>query len=154
MGLKEWRQRQLDRADAMTERADERVVRAKKREAQVKAESEVAQADRAAAHEAAVADALHARARVIGEDHDDLMARATALGMDGPVFRQPRGLLSTVGHLIVAEGTPAGEGRVDEYQAWRDRIVVEESMIAKQARGESLSRRDRVSLKLARMSSR
>lgn len=153
MGYKEWRQRQLDRVDGMTARADERVRRADQRVADLKVE----QADR---REQATADALddwcRRRAAALREDHDDLLARAGALGIPAPSpDRQMKGrLLSALGELVVADGAGGEGGTIDSYEGWRDRIVVEESMIAKQARGESLTMWDRAALRIARGSSK
>lgn len=158
MGYREWRERQGARIDAMTARADERVARA------VELESEQ-RASVAAAREARAADAADAqsswaegRARVLGEDHQSLMARAAAVGMGGPSPARPRqcggGVLGAVGELVVMDGAGVhGEPR-DPYREWRDRIVVEEMCAAKVARGEALSALDRASLRAARLSSR
>lgn len=63
-------------------------------------------------------------------------------------------LLSALGELVVADGAGGEGGTIDSYEGWRDRIVVEESMIAKQARGESLTMWDRAALRIARGSSK
>lgn len=140
----------------MTARADERVARA------VELESEQ-RASMAAAREARAADAAGAqqlwaegRARVLGEDHQSLIARAAAVGMGGPSPVRPRrgGVLGALGELAVMDGAGVhGEPR-DPYREWRDRIVVEEMCAAKVARGEALSVLDRASLRAARLSSR
>ena len=78
------------------------------------------------------------------------------MGIPAPLpDRQLRGRgLAALGELVVRDGAGVEGGTVDAYQAWRDRIVVEESMAAKVARGESLSWGDRLALRAARFGSR
>lgn len=160
MGFKEWRQRQLDRADAMTawaDRTDQRLAEEKEARAQEQAAREV-QAER---------DRLAARAAQLGEDHDDLVRRAKAVGMDeyvepapGLVERTNRvanGMrrLSPLASFTISDGlSESGTQEADPYAAWRNRIVIEEAAAAKLARGEQLSRLDRATLKLARITSK
>lgn len=153
MGYREWRERQIERVDAMTARADARVRRAEQREAEGKVERERARVER---QQDALSDWGRARARALGEDHDDLLARAAALGISAPSpDRRRRSLgLAALGELVVRNGSGVEGGTIGAYEAWRDRIVVEESMVAKEARGESLSRRDRAVLKIARGASK
>lgn len=132
----------------MQARADERAVRAERR-----AEVESAKAERASESTLSWAES---RARALGEDHEDLAARASALGIPLPSpDRRMRGRgLAALGELVVRDGSGVEGGTVDAYEAWRDRIIVEESMAAKVARGESLSLMDRAALKAARFGSR
>lgn len=139
----------------MTARADERVARAVAREDGQRASVAAARGARAADAQALWAEG---RARVLGEDHQSLMARAAAVGMGGPSPARPRqgggGVLGAAGELVVMDGAGVhGEPR-DRYREWRDRIVVEEMCAAKVARGEALSMLDRASLRAARLSPR
>lgn len=137
----------------MQARADERVVRAEQRAADARAEVESARSVRASESTLSWAES---RARALGEVHEDLVSRAEALGIPLPSpDRQMRGRgLAALGELVVRDGSGVEGGTVDAYEAWRDRIIVEESMVAKQARGESLSLMDRAALKAARFGSR
>lgn len=160
MGYKEWRQRQLDRADAMTAWADKTEGDlAKKKEARAQEQAaRVAQGERGR---------LAARASRLGEDHDDLVRRAKAVGMAEYVQPAP-GLIERSNRVanklrwaapfsVLTLANDLGDGgqqAPDAYESWRDRIVIEEAAAAKLARGEHLSRRDRAALKLARFTSK
>lgn len=153
MGYREWRERQL----AKTE---ERAAKLEARYAELDAKSKALDAERVKRREDATAEAqrewAQRRAAVLREDHDDLVRRSEALGIPVPSpDRQMRGRgLAALGELVVRDGSGVEGGTVDAYEAWRDRIIVEESMVAKQARGESLSLMDRAALKAARFGSR
>lgn len=161
MGFKEWRQRQLDRADAMTawaDKTDQRLAEEKEARAQEQAARE-AQGER---------DRLAARAAQLGEDHDDLVLRAKAVGMDEYVEPAPGLLertnrvangmrrLSPLASFAISDGLSESSTQdpPNPYEAWRNRIVIEEAAAAKLARGEQLSRLDRATLKLARFTSK
>lgn len=168
MGIKEWREKTLARIDAQADRFDAKAQELEAKSRRLEEESR----DR---REQAAVDGLeawrHERAASLGEDHEDLVQRAAALGMGVPVPRQPgkvegaalavtRGLDRIPGVSFVASLQMAQEGagtglvheEVDPYQAWRNRIVVEEQMVAKQAAGERLGTADRLLLKVARAS--
>ena len=157
MGLKSWRERQLARADALVARADrmDAALASEKAAREAKREAAKVEADRAR---------FESRARVLGESHAELSARAVAVGMspeprvsvlesramgDRGVF----GVAAAAGALLSFEDS-GGRGSHDPYRAWRDRIVVEERCALKVARGEELSVLDRASLKAARLASR
>lgn len=159
MGYKEWRQRQVDRADAMTAWADKTDQRlAEEKQARVQAQQ--------AREEQAKKDHLAARAARLGEDHDDLVRRAKAVGMDEYIQPDP-GLVDKASRVtaklwwaapLAALTNPiGGDGGTqtpDAYEAWRDRIVIEEAAAAKIARGEQLTRLELATLKLARHTSK
>lgn len=151
MGYTQWRERQNARIDAMTARADERAQRAKEHEQQVRAEVKASKVQRATDAEAAQLEVFRARAHELGEDHDDLMRRAVALGIGGPVLPDHGGLIAMVGEVIASEATPAGTKNADPYQLWWGRILEEERCAAKVARGGSLSLLDRARLRFARI---
>jgi hypothetical protein len=157
MGFKEWRQRQLDRADRMiawSDRVGADLEEKRAREATVR---EANQAERETKQEAAQTDALaewmNRRAAQLCEDHDDLAARANAVGMELPAPERRLGReRGSTGAF--ADGAGSEHGRIDSYESWRDRIVIEELMATKLARGEELTRSDRLSLKTARQASK
>lgn len=169
MGFKEWRQRQLDRADAMTawaDRTDQRLAEEKEARAQDQAarESPGVQ-DQPVAQGAG--DPLAAQAARLGEDHDDLVRRAKAVGMDEYVQPEPglversskaanklRWAVPLASLTLPHDAGDGGTQTPGRYEAWRDRIVLEEAAAAKLARGEQLSRLDRATLKLARIASK
>lgn len=158
MGYREWRARQNERVDAMVARADQRAIDAKAREGEAKVE-------RAAASERARVDGdlawFRSQAERLREDHDDLTARAAALGMpEAPRGRGSRAAAGVqrglaAGMLLspLVAGGEDGGSRVGPYEAWRDRIVVEERFEAKVARGEELGVLDRAALRIARLGS-
>lgn len=137
----------------MQARADERVVKAEQRADDARAEVESAKVERVSGSTSLWAES---RARALGEVHEDLVARAAAVGMGEPVPERPRRgrLLGAVGDLVVMDGSGVhGEPR-DPYREWRDRIVLEEAAAVKAARGESLSLVERAALKAARLLSK
>ena len=157
MGLREWRARQIVKADALVARAD-------RMDAELASEKAAREAKREAAKVEADRARFESRARVLGESHAELSARAVAVGMSP----EPRvsvlesramgdrgvlGVAAAAGALLSFEDG-GGRGSHDPYRAWRDRIVVEERCALKVARGEELSVLDRASLKAARLASR
>lgn len=161
MGYREWRERQIAKLDAMQARADERVVTAEQRAADVRAEVESARVERA---RSAVSASLEVEARRLGEAHEDLVARALAVGLPGApaepgAVERVQGAAERfraripLGWLVVPVGdvSESGGGRVDHYRAWRDQIVVAERMAAKVERGERLTAGDRALMRLARL---
>lgn len=131
MGLKSWRERQLARADALTARADRMdAARAEaKAEREAEAEAAAVEADRAW---------YVARARALGEDHDDLLERAARFGLALPAPERRRARTSVsvsrrASWLVAVptglERTPHGGASdyIDSYEEWRDSINVAEA---------------------------
>lgn len=159
MGYKEWRERQDARIDAMNARADARVERAKQREADVRAEVEAAKVKRA--DDAARAWEQSQAAR-LGESHEDLVARARAVGLaEAPESeRGAERLMNSISRFyakvpiavlampLEETGTTHG-GELDRYRQWRERIILAERLHAKAAEGVPLSKGDRVLAKVA-----
>lgn len=153
MGYREWRERALARVEGVADRLDDRAAGL---EARGEALSRERDAERVEAVSVSREEWMRRRARALGEDHDDLLARAELLGVPAPVpDRRMRGrVFGALGELVVMDGAGVEGGTADAYEAWRDRIVVEESMVTKEARGESLSLGDRLVLKAARFGSK
>ncbi|GAA1333874.1 hypothetical protein GCM10009592_28540 [Brachybacterium rhamnosum] len=153
MGYKEWRERQNARIDAMNARADARVERAKQREAEVRAEVEASKVQRAADQVDPALAWFRARAASLGEDHEDLVARAAVVGVgDAPLPKRRRGeVFLGVGALLsMDDSLPVQRSeRIDGYENWRDRINIAERLHAKVAEGVPLSKGDRVMAKMA-----
>lgn len=169
MGYKEWRQRQLDRVDAMTawaDKTDQRLAAEKEARGQQQAVRETPGGHEQPAAQGA-GDPLAALAALLGEDHDDLVRRAKAVGMDEYVQPEPglverssraanklRWAVPLASLTLPHDAGDGGRQTPGPYEAWRDRIVLEEAAAAKLARGEQLSRLDRATLKIARYASK
>lgn len=154
MGIKQFRERALARADALSARAD-----------RMDAELASEKAARVEAREQARVDGdlevLRAQARSLGEVHDDLSARAVAVGLpssphagieDSVLHTGLRPLLPAHS-LLTLNADVSRSGRADPYKVWCARIVLEERIAAKVARGEKVSRWDRAQRLTARVAS-
>lgn len=159
MGIKQFRERALARADALSARAD-------RMDAELASDRAKREAAREDVRERVQVDVdlswFRSQAARLREDHDELSARAVAVGVSAlPRVSGSRALgkaqrVASVGLLLspLVAGGEDGGPRVGPYEAWRDRIVVEELYAAKVARGESLTVLDRAALRMARLGSR
>ena len=113
MGYRQWRERILGRIEAAAEGFHQRAE---------PGEANLAQ-QRGAQHARRAADSLdraerwyRQQAAVIGEDHDDLLARAEPFGLEPP--QPPRSQNRLWG---------SGSEHIGPYEHWRDLIVIEEA---------------------------
>lgn len=155
MTFKGFRERALARADALSARAD-------RMDAELASEKAARVEDAAAGHDEVASyelERLRAKARGLGEDHDDLCARAEAVGLPVP-WRDGTtgGKAATAWRASMLTLHPLSAGSADgvqsnPYEVWRARIVIEERIAAKVARGERVSRWDRAQRLTARVAS-
>lgn len=110
MGYAKWRKRTLAQIDEVAARLEKSAARSEAEQSR----------RRERAEDEARSEWMHRRASQLGEDHEDLVRRASKVGMDLPVpERKRRGAVPLALAALATMTEPAGEsGRVvDRYEA-------------------------------------